>query len=601
MQPLLKYFLLLLATIPVGSSSASAQPVHQTAESLEWRCIDASSIVLGTIVDFRVPKDQDSENYQPEFEFEIKVLETLKGKAQPTLTFRHVYDRRSKKDLEKAKREKTSFLLFIDKSQKKILNPDAYPGTFSVRNLEHEYQFWSNGQQKKLKIDAYLEKVKQVVADNAKLKTTKSFDFAYGNRFALRVPIDERYEEVAQKILQGKNANKGSIFSDGMEGIGAVQFLSHFQSPENEKLLKQMLSDSTEAWVSSENTLIKTGYIITKTYLVRKYAFNVLKEWGVDVEQPTFSIEVPGPKLALEEQEVVWAIRKAGNNSLSFTEPDNDTFHLERLTIQVTRQKLPDLTRLSKLKEVSIFGSGEELKLSGIGSPKSVTYFDVSQAKLKDLGPLSGMSSLETFNAPNGTFSNLSPLSKLTKLKTLNIDHCKQVTDLSPLASLKELQKLNISNTKVKNLDGLANLSELRKIDATKTPLENINALKGSSKLAFLRVTGSKVTNLEVLAGKQKLKTIGLNDTKVVDLSPLASCPSLAFVSLSRTAAEDLSPLTNLTMLKSVYVDRSKVKDVGPLLGSSKLEYLQLTKGAEYQGLKELQQRYPKLRLYYEQ
>ena len=601
MQSLLKYSLLLLAVLTVGSSAASAQPLPQIEESLEWRCIDASLIVLGTIVDFRVPDNQDSENYQPEFEFEIKVLETLKGEDQPTLTFRHVYDRRSKADLEKAKRAKTPFLLFIDKSQKRTLKPDPYPGPFPVHNPEYQYQFWSNGQQSNLKFDAYVKKVRQVVADNAKLKTTKSFDFAYGNMFTLRVPIDQRYEEVAQKILQGKNPNMASVHHDGMEGIGAVQFLSHFQSPENEKLLKQMLSDSTEAWVSSENTLIKTGYIVTKTYLVRKYAYNVLKEWGVDVEQPTFSIEVPGPKLALEEQEVVWAIRKAGNNSLSFTEPENDTFHLERLTIQVTRRKIPDLTGLSKLNEVSIFGSGEELDLSGIGSPKSVTYFDVSQAKLKDLGPLSGMSSLQTFNAPNGTFSDLSPLSKLTKLTTLNFDHCKQVTDLSPLASLKELQKLNISNTKVKNLNGLANLSELRTIDATKTPLENINALSGSSKLAFLRITGSKVANLEVLAGKQSLKTLNLNGTKVVDLSPLATCPSLTFVSLSRTVVEDLSPLNNLTMLESVYVDRSKVTDVGPLMGSRKLGYLQLTKGAEYQGLKELQQRYPKVRLYYEQ
>ena len=551
---------------------------------------------------FTSPHDQDSKNFQPEFEFEIKVLETIKGKNQPTLTFRHAYNRRLKEDLKKAKREKTSFLLFIDKSQQTVLKPDPYPGTFPVHNPEYQYHFWSNGQQSNLKFDAYVKKVKQVVADNAKLKTTKSFDFSYGNMFTLRVPLDKRYEQVAQAILEGNDPNNENVtYGGGVEGTAAVQLLSHFQSPKNEKLLKRMLSDSTEAWTTSERTLTKTGYTVTKTYLVRKYAFDVLKQWGIDVELPTYSVEVLGPKLPPEEQEVVWALHENGSYSLKFTEPRNDMFYLQELSVRLPREKIPDLTLLSKLKSVSIYGSGEELDLSGIGSPKSLTNFYAHQVKLKDLGPLSGMTSLETLTAPNGIFTDLSPLSKLTHLTEIDINYCEQVTDLTPLANLKNLRKLNISNTKVENLNGLANLPELRTIDATETPLKDINALTGVGKLSFLRILGSKVANLEPLAGKQSLKTLNLNGTKVVDLSQLATCPSLKHLSLSRTAVEDLTPLTNLTMLERVYLDKNKVKDVGPLMGSSKLGYLQLTKGDEYQGLKELQQRYPKLRLYYAQ
>ena len=385
MQMQLKHFVLLLALISLGSS-ASAQPLHQTSDSLEWRCIESSSIVLGRILNFDEPPDLIPENLRPEFKFEIKVQETLKGEEQPTITFWHAYDRRLIADLEKAKREKTSFLLFIDKSEKPMLIPDAYPGTFPVHHPEYEYHFWSNGQQNKLKFDAYVEKVKQVVADNAKHKTTKSFNFSYGNMFTLRIPLDSRAEQVAQKILQGNDPNTGHVtYGGGVEGTSAVQLLSHFRSPENEKLLKQMLSDSTEAWATSENTLTKTGYTITKTYLVRKYAFDVLKKWGIDVKQPTYSVELAGPKLAAEEQEVVWAMHEAGNYSLYFTEPDNDTFHLLRFDVRLPWKNVPDLTPLSKLSEVSTSGSGEELDLSGIGSPKSVTYFDVGRTKLKDL------------------------------------------------------------------------------------------------------------------------------------------------------------------------------------------------------------------------
>ena len=168
-----------------------------------------------------------------------------------------------------------------------------------------------------------------------------------------------RAEEVAQKILQGNDPNTGHVtYGGGVEGTSAVQLLSHFRSPENEKLLKQMLSDSTEAWATSENTLTKTGYTITKTYLVRKYAFDVLKKWEIDVKQPTYSVELAGPKLAAEEQEVVWAMHEAGNYSLYFTEPDNDTFHLLRFDVRLPWKNVPDLTPLSKLSEVSTSGSG---------------------------------------------------------------------------------------------------------------------------------------------------------------------------------------------------------------------------------------------------
>ena len=127
-------FMSAVTFVLVVALNLAAQPVGQTVDSLEWRCARSSAIVRGVVKDFRVPDDQVDEPYTPEWEFTVSVSETIKGPGQKEIVFRHAYDRRVVADLEKIKGNKTSFLLFLDKSEKPKLIRESYPGTFPVPN-----------------------------------------------------------------------------------------------------------------------------------------------------------------------------------------------------------------------------------------------------------------------------------------------------------------------------------------------------------------------------------------------------------------------------------------------------------------------------------
>ena len=193
-------FMSAVTFVLVVALNLAAQPVGQTVDSLEWRCARSSAIVRGVVKDFRVPDDQVDEPYTPEWEFTVSVSETIKGPGQKEIVFRHAYDRRVVADLEKIKGNKTSFLLFLDKSEKPKLIHESYPGTFPVPNPQFSYNCWSNGSRVQFQnVDAYVEKLKQVVAENAKFDIEISHEFAYGDLFSVRVPLDERAETMARK------------------------------------------------------------------------------------------------------------------------------------------------------------------------------------------------------------------------------------------------------------------------------------------------------------------------------------------------------------------------------------------------------------------
>ena len=67
-------------------------------------------------------------------------------------------------------------------------------------------------------VDAYVEKLKQVVAENAKFDIEISHEFAYGDLFSVRVPLDERAEIMARKILKEKKPAQGIVYGGGHEG-----------------------------------------------------------------------------------------------------------------------------------------------------------------------------------------------------------------------------------------------------------------------------------------------------------------------------------------------------------------------------------------------
>jgi len=88
------------------------------------------------------------------------------------------------------------------------------------------------------------------------------------------VPADRRLEKHAYKWLKSKD-----IFTR----LGGVEALRLFKSDENTKLLKSLLNDTDFMTISG-------GGENKRVYSVRKTAYEILKEWGIEVEKPVLEV-----------------------------------------------------------------------------------------------------------------------------------------------------------------------------------------------------------------------------------------------------------------------------------------------------------------------
>ena len=95
---------------------------------------------------------------------------------------------------------------------------------------------------------------------------------------------------------------------------------------------------------------------------------------------------------------------------------------------------------------------------------------------------------------------DISPLSNLTSLRKLVLAETK-VQDISPLSKLK-LEYLNLCGTNVQNLEPLRGMP-LRRLYLSRTPVNDISALSNSQELNRLLVDNTKVESLSALKGIQ--------------------------------------------------------------------------------------------------
>jgi hypothetical protein len=191
-----------------------------------------------------------------------------------------------------------------------------------------------------------------------------------------------------------------------------------------------------------------------------------------------------------------------------------------------------------------------------------VQSVNLSQTKVSNLEPLSGLNKLRVLNLNGTTIDNLEPLKGLTSLRNLDLGGqsiemlvrrisnlrstsppsgsgplSPNIQDLGPLKGLTALESLDLSATRASDLGPLMALTALRSLNLSGTNVENIQPLKGLTALEELTLNETKVANLEPLRGLVKLRSLYLYETEVEDLSPLDELPALQTLVLSRTVS----------------------------------------------------------------
>jgi len=103
---------------------------------------------------------------------------------------------------------------------------------------------------------------------------------------------------------------------------------------------------------------------------------------------------------------------------------------------------------------------------------------------------------------------DLAPLSKLTSLRRLDLSYT-QVADLTALQGLTGLQSLELSRTQVADLTPLRGLTQLERLDLDDTPVSDLAPLRNMTKLRRLSIGRTRVTDTSVLAHLKRLEIDG--------------------------------------------------------------------------------------------
>jgi hypothetical protein len=327
-----------LRGIILSATIANAQnPPDQTYPSLEARIIQARAVFRGRIIKVsdsvihtnrpnlhygqegvitNKPVEYDIHNYT----FTLTVDEVLKGNI-PRKPLEFTLNYVSKwEELEKWADERASFLWFLTDSEKAYgtnlflaLNPPnsillvptlparkdyrAFSGFPHENDYAMDMTLLTNGDDIFARAQAFTKKRRDTRQFHSiYLPESSSSDHSYFSAY-LSVPVEPSLEKTAKHLIaapedfissadieRGKSRNEPNPVPRWRADLRAdgVDALQYFKSAENIKLLKSLL-DAPDCWMINNWS---TKYLDTKTYPVRKNAYEVLKGWGVEVPKP---------------------------------------------------------------------------------------------------------------------------------------------------------------------------------------------------------------------------------------------------------------------------------------------------------------------------
>ncbi|MCY1060855.1 leucine-rich repeat domain-containing protein [Nannocystis sp. SCPEA4] len=211
--------------------------------------------------------------------------------------------------------------------------------------------------------------------------------------------------------------------------------------------------------------------------------------------------------------------------------------------------------------------------LAGIECFTGLQTLRLNNATVEDLGPLSGLTALQTFEVPfSDSIIDLGPLSGLANLHTLDV-RGNPIGSFAPLVGVP-LVTLLASDTPPGALPGLGQVTTLEVLHLWNCQLDDLGELASLVGLTELGLGDNAITDLTPLAGLTALTDLELRHNLIADLSPLAGMTGLARLSLSGNQIDDITPLAGMTAMQELFLDLNKIAAVTPLAGMTALRAL---------------------------
>ena len=272
---------------------------------------------------------------------------------------------------------------------------------------------------------------------------------------------------------------------------------------------------------------------------------------------------------------------------VSKLQDENIDFHV--LSLENTQvSDIGPLSGLTSLEYLHLNGT----QVSDIGPLSHLTSLEtlgLNGTQVSDIGPLSHLTSLEYLGLNGTQVSDIGPLSHLTSLHFLYLNST-QVSDIGPLSGLTSLYLLHLNGTQVSDIGLLSRFTSLQILGLGNTQVSDIGPLSGLTSLRMLDLNNIQISDIGLLSRFTSLEYLGLNNTQVSDIGPLSGLTSLQILDLDNTQVSDIGPLSGLTSLENLDLDNTQVSDIGPLSGLTSLEkvYLSGTQVSDLEPLSKL-------------
>lgn len=207
-----------------------------------------------------------------------------------------------------------------------------------------------------------------------------------------------------------------------------------------------------------------------------------------------------------------------------------------------------------------------------------LTWLSLDGNALVDLGPLAGMTALNTLWLNSNAIADLGPLAGLTQLGDLHLDS-NAIVDLAPLAGLTQLTYLDLDGNAIVDLGPLAGMSALHHLDLTHNQIVDLGPLASLGALAIANLDRNHIVDVSPLA-LPMLFEVDLDDNDVVDISPLLGAPVLGSLEVSQNPlGGDLNSLAAHPALFRVEAEDAGLTTI-PEFGTAQLESLWLSDNA---------------------
>jgi hypothetical protein len=323
-----------MASVLLAGVRTSHAQIGYQAASLEWLVADSDVVVRATVVDV----SREPANGLDRVRVTVDVHETVKGRPTKRLKF-DAYAAPEVKTFEELKETGQESLLFLVRAERHPFKAEVRgDGVDVATELEpHEVSEWQWDQsivrlgppaaKQRLTLpiftvdlrlltipDEVLQAARAAVVEGGKAERVRFHEVHLfydvmrvtgksGDANILYVPIDGRLEAAARAwikspgdilrrlgIARPEGINHRWSLTDPLRSEG-VRALRHFKSDENIVILKGLLDDDAFSHRKVEKG--EQDGISEKVYYIRKEAFETLRGWGVEVNEPVLKEWLP--------------------------------------------------------------------------------------------------------------------------------------------------------------------------------------------------------------------------------------------------------------------------------------------------------------------